>query len=190
MESYEYDSFRIVRPMDEGVKPTAATGFGRFEDVRGESGTRVTFLANQSAVEAGLLQEDRLRPILTKIFETSQYTIAFSSDPDANDIIGASATESQATESQTTADLEEAEPQEAPEDTSTGNGYHQAGLLSELLMILLFFVGHSSHSASNCKSHKTTNRWCTTAISQLREREGKVYSHKAELARTQVAAPH
>jgi len=82
--------------MKEGVRPTAENGYGAFEDVRGESGTRVTIRLNQTAIDAGLLDEDKLKPIFAKILETSQYTVAFSSDEDAQDVIDASRKEDEA----------------------------------------------------------------------------------------------
>ena len=78
------------------MRPTADNGYGKFEDVRGESGTRVTIRLNQQAISAGLLDEDKLRPVFTKILETSQYSVAFSSDEDAHDIIDASKREEDA----------------------------------------------------------------------------------------------
>ena len=85
-----FAQFSIVRPMDEGVRPTVENGFNAFEHLRGDCGTRVTIRLNEKAVEAGLLVEDNLKPIFAKIFETSQYTVAFSSDEEAQDIIDAS----------------------------------------------------------------------------------------------------
>jgi hypothetical protein len=85
-----FTRFTIVRPMREGVRPSVDNGYSAFEDVRGESGTRVTIRLNQRAVDAGLLDEDKLRHVLAKILETSQYTVAFSSDEDAQDVIDAS----------------------------------------------------------------------------------------------------
>lgn len=79
------------------MRPTADNGYGAFEDVRGESGTRVTIRLNQHAIHAGLLDEDKLRPIFAKILETSQYSVAFSSDEDAQAIIDASKREEDAT---------------------------------------------------------------------------------------------
>ena len=76
--------------MDEGIRPTNQNGFCSFEDVRGDSGTRVTIVLKDSLVEAGWLDHEKLKPIFTKVFETSQYTVAFSSDEDAHDIIEAS----------------------------------------------------------------------------------------------------
>lgn len=76
--------------MREGVVPTADNGYDKFEDVRGESGTRVTIRLNQRAIDTGFLNEDRLKPFFAKILESSEYTVAFSTDPDAPDIIDAS----------------------------------------------------------------------------------------------------
>jgi hypothetical protein len=76
----EYSHFFITRPMEEGVMPLASNGFDRFSDVRGESGTRVTIQLSQRAIEAGMLDEENvLKPMLVKFFETSQYSVAFSS---------------------------------------------------------------------------------------------------------------
>jgi hypothetical protein len=78
--SSEYSHFFITRPMEEGVMPLASNGFVRFSDVRGESGTRVTIQLSQRAIEAGMLDEENvLKPMLVKFFETSQYSVAFSS---------------------------------------------------------------------------------------------------------------
>jgi hypothetical protein len=115
--------------MDEGEKPSARNGYDRFGDVRGESGTRVTLRLNEKAVEAGLLQEDTLKPILTKIFETSQYTVAFSSDADAQDIIDASQKE---IEDLATALAESAIDGETVE-CNNGNGAQQDDSHKELL---------------------------------------------------------
>lgn len=82
--------FSIVRPMDEGVRPTADNGFHTFADLRGDSGSRITIRLNDKAIDAGLLDEQKLKPIFARILETSQYTVAFSSDDDAQDIIDAS----------------------------------------------------------------------------------------------------
>jgi len=72
--------FRISRPLGEGVKPTVQTGFNKFEDVRGESGTRLSITLNEDAVAAGFLQEEIvLKPLLEKILEKSPYSVAFAS---------------------------------------------------------------------------------------------------------------
>lgn len=89
-EVESFSRFSIVRPMKEGVRPTTDNGFVAFEDVRGDSGTKVTIRLNEKAVGAGLLEEQKLKPIFAHILETSQYTVAFSSDDDALDIIDAS----------------------------------------------------------------------------------------------------
>lgn len=63
--------------MKEGIKPTSINGYNKFTDVRGESGTRVTLTLSEAAISAGFLEEERvLRPLLTKILETSQYNVA------------------------------------------------------------------------------------------------------------------
>ena len=89
-EAESFSRFSIVRPMKEGVRPTTDNGFAAFADVRGDSGTKVTIRLNEKAVGAGLLEEQKLKPIFAHILETSQYTVAFSSDDDALDIIDAS----------------------------------------------------------------------------------------------------
>ena len=89
----DFTDFCIARPMEEGVRPTTHNGFDKFQDVRGDSGTRVTIVLKDSLVNAGWLDEDKLRPIFTNVFKSSQYTVAFSSDKDVVDIIEASNTE-------------------------------------------------------------------------------------------------
>lgn len=95
---------------EEGQRPTVENGYDKFQDVRGDSGTRVTVFVNDAVREAGWLDESKLKPILTKIFETSQYTFALSTDGDAQKIIDASKLE----------DLDKEqivdEPQEEPEE--------------------------------------------------------------------------
>lgn len=88
--------FRLVRPHEEGTSLTAENGFDQFQHVRGESGTCVTIRLNQNAVDNGYLDEDKLKPILLKIVETTQYTVAFSSDENAQEIIDASKNEVEA----------------------------------------------------------------------------------------------
>jgi hypothetical protein len=82
--------FCIRRPREEGAVLSAEEGFDQFEDVRGESGTGVTIRLNEEAIAAGLLDEEKLKPIFLKIVETTQYTVAFSSDGEAEKIINAS----------------------------------------------------------------------------------------------------
>ena len=82
--------FQVARPLEEGAVLSAENGFDQFHHVRGDSGTCVTIRLNQKAVDAGLLDEDKLKPIFLKIVETTQYTVAFSSDPNAQEIIDAS----------------------------------------------------------------------------------------------------
>jgi hypothetical protein len=89
-EAEPFAQFSIVRPMHEGVRPTADNGFVAFEDLRGDSGTKVTIHLNEQAVKAGLTDEQKLKAIFVHILETSQYTVAFSSDEDALDVIDAS----------------------------------------------------------------------------------------------------
>ena len=89
-----FQSFCITRPMAEGEEVRAANGFDKFEDVRGESGTKVTVRLNDAAVAAGLLDEEKLKPIFLKILETTQYNVAFSGDEEgARAIIEASTKE-------------------------------------------------------------------------------------------------
>ena len=90
-----YTHFTITRPLHEGTQPTAENGFDQFIDVRGESGTCVTITLNEKAVSYGLLEEDVFKPILIKIFETSQYQCAFSTDEEAQSIVDASKEEAQ-----------------------------------------------------------------------------------------------
>jgi hypothetical protein len=97
VEATAFEEFCIVRPREEGTELSVQTGFDRFQDVRGDSGTCVTLHLNQAAKEAGLLDEQAvLKPMLLKIVETTQYTVAFSTDTDgAQAIIDASAQEQQ-----------------------------------------------------------------------------------------------
>lgn len=88
-----FKEFSIVRPREEGTDLTVGEGFDQFEDVRGESGTCVTIHLNQNAIEAGLLNEEILKPLFLRIVETTQYTVAFSSSVEAQDIIAASSKE-------------------------------------------------------------------------------------------------
>lgn len=81
-----YEQFTIRRPMSEGTVPTAGNGYDQFRDVRGESGTRVTI----HCVDSDWCTEEVIRPMVTKILETSPYTVAFSTDSDAKTIIEAS----------------------------------------------------------------------------------------------------
>lgn len=90
------ESFVVRRPLPEGSVLAANTGFGRFSDVRGESGTRVTIRLNQAS--AHLLDEAALRPIFLNLLQTTQYTVAFSSDPGAQAVVDASAEEAAALE--------------------------------------------------------------------------------------------
>jgi hypothetical protein len=90
---HAFDHFSIRRPFPEGTTLTVEGGHDQFYHVRGESGTCVTIRLNDRAVQAGYLQEEVLRPIFSKIVETTQYTFAFSSDPGAADLIAASAVE-------------------------------------------------------------------------------------------------
>jgi hypothetical protein len=82
-----FEKFCITRPREEGAELTVENGFDQFQDIRGDSGTCVTIRLNQDAVDAGLLDEDKLKPIFQKIIETTQYTVALSSDDCAHAII-------------------------------------------------------------------------------------------------------
>ena len=77
-----YSHFTIARPMDEGSMPSVENGYASFSDVRGDSGTRVTIY--------GTFDEQEIRPLVSKIMATSQYTVAFSGDNDEAAIIAAS----------------------------------------------------------------------------------------------------
>jgi hypothetical protein len=92
------ESFVVRRPLPEGSALTAESGFGGFSDVRGESGTRVTIWLNAESRKR-LLDEAALRPIFLNLLQTTQYTVAFSSDPGAQAVIDASALEASAMES-------------------------------------------------------------------------------------------
>jgi len=89
-----YTHFTLTRPMKEGIKPTSINGYNKFTDVRGESGTRVTLTLSEAAISAGFLEEERvLRPLLTKILETSQYNVALAdccSEKERDELIDAS----------------------------------------------------------------------------------------------------
>ena len=77
----QYDKFTITRPMEEGSRPTLHNGFTHFSDIRGDSGTKVVITLNSKAIEAGFLEEQNvLKPFFSKILETSQYSVAFSTD--------------------------------------------------------------------------------------------------------------
>eukprot|EP00977_Amphora_coffeiformis_P027388 scaffold34608_cov172-Amphora_coffeaeformis.AAC.8 len=88
--------FCVRRPRAEGAKLTVEEGFDQFEDIRGESGTCVTMRLNEDAIAAGLLDEEKLKPMFLKIVETTPYTVAFSSDNEAQKIIDASELERKA----------------------------------------------------------------------------------------------
>jgi hypothetical protein len=72
--------------MDEGTMPTVENGYDQMHQVRGESGTSVT-------IYGSWMTEETIRPIVTKIMETSEYTVAFSTDGDATKIVDASRVE-------------------------------------------------------------------------------------------------
>jgi hypothetical protein len=90
------DSFVIRRPLPEGTALSVDTpGFSDFEDVRGDSGTKVVLhLSNKPAAQQ-LLDESVLQAMLLKLLETTQYTVAFSSSDQVQAIIDASAQEAQ-----------------------------------------------------------------------------------------------
>lgn len=90
-----FSSFKIMRPMEEGAIPTVPNGYGKFTDVRGESGTRITIHLNQDAIAAGILDssEKFLKPLLTKFLESSPYSVVMEDcceDHERMDIINAS----------------------------------------------------------------------------------------------------
>lgn len=116
-----FDQFRIARPHPEGTELTVETGFDQFAHVRGESGTSVTIKLNASAVAAGLLDEEKLKPMFLKIVETTQYTVAFSSDAEAASIIAASAQEKQALETLMNEPDEPVDPLDAVADMELGD---------------------------------------------------------------------
>ena len=91
-----FDSFRIKRPMEEGSQLTVQDGFDQFQDVRGDSGTCITIRLNETAIAKGFLDESILKAVFLKIVETTQYTVAFSTDDQADEIIQASAKEMEA----------------------------------------------------------------------------------------------
>ena len=103
--------FCIRRPREEGTTLSVDKGFDQFEDIRGDSGTCVTIRLNDDAIAAGLLDEEKLKPIFLKILETTQYTVAFSSDADAQKIIYASELERKALQ-----ELDEGENEDDPLD--------------------------------------------------------------------------
>jgi hypothetical protein len=73
-----FSHFQINRPLSEGSQPSLDNGFNNFEDVRGESGTRVTITLSQAAIAAGFLNEKEfLVPLVTRILEKSPYRVAF-----------------------------------------------------------------------------------------------------------------
>jgi hypothetical protein len=114
-----FDEFCITRPREEGAELTVEKGFDQFQDVRGDSGTCVTLRLNQEAISAGLLEEDKLKTMFQKIIETTQYTVAFSSDQDAQAIIDASANEKAAV-AELLAQSSEIDPIEAVADMELG----------------------------------------------------------------------
>ncbi len=82
-----FQEFRIIRPFPEGTRLdecwTNLDAAKQFVQVHGDSGTRVTVFLNEAAVAAGLLDEDILQPMITKLLESkTQYTVAFSQTAD------------------------------------------------------------------------------------------------------------
>jgi len=90
-----FSTFTIARPMDEGQMPSAYNGYNKFNDVRGESGTRITIKLNKNSIQAGMLnQKDVLKPMLEKLLEASPYSVILdqccTSDEERQDVINAS----------------------------------------------------------------------------------------------------
>ena len=89
--------------MKEGSIPTSTNGYDKFTDIRGESGTRITFYLNDEAISAGLLnQSETLKPLLTKFLESSPYSVVLEDccvdDSERMDIIHASQREMEVNE--------------------------------------------------------------------------------------------
>jgi len=79
-QAADLSQFSITRPMAEGVKPSVANGHNGISHVRGESGTLVKLTLSKDAIKAGFLEEEKiLKPLMEKILEKSQYTVAFAS---------------------------------------------------------------------------------------------------------------
>jgi hypothetical protein len=117
MEAFE--EFCITRPMAERGELSVLNGYDKFEDVRGDSGTRITIRLNDAAIAQGLLDENKLKPIFIKILETTQYSVAFSLDEEGSRaIIEASAKEKEFLETlkQKENDGEPMEPMSALDD--------------------------------------------------------------------------
>ena len=82
--------------MEEGVQPSVETGFTKLEHVRGDSGTMVCIQLRPTHYH--LLDPETLLPLLTKILETTQYTVAMASSISSQEyqaIVDASALEQQ-----------------------------------------------------------------------------------------------
>ena len=93
-----FSSFKIMRPMKEGMVPTTTNGYDQFTDVRGDSGTKITIHLNNAAIAAGLLNQDStLKPLLTKFLESSPYSMVLEdccvNESERRHIIAASQTE-------------------------------------------------------------------------------------------------
>lgn len=79
--------FTITKTLkQDGQVPLVENGFDQFSDVRGECGTRVTFVLKPEA-SAVLKKEEHVRDLLAHIFETSQYNAVFRQDGDAMRIV-------------------------------------------------------------------------------------------------------
>jgi hypothetical protein len=72
-----WKEFTIIRPMEEGQMPCLATGYTALADVRGSSGTSVTLYLQPQYQHWTTPQgvRDVLLPMLTKILETTPYTL-------------------------------------------------------------------------------------------------------------------
>ena len=92
-----FSHFSITRPMEEGTAPSIENGFDAFDDVRGDSGTRVTIKLNQAAIDAGFLKEEEvLKPLLGKFLQASPYTVILDkccTDEQRKEIVEATARE-------------------------------------------------------------------------------------------------
>ena len=85
--SLSFDLYTISKPLSkEGQLPMPDNGFDRFSDVRGESGTRVTFELNDVA-RSSLKDEGDVREMMEHIFQSSQYNVIFSQDDEAKDVV-------------------------------------------------------------------------------------------------------
>jgi hypothetical protein len=118
-----FEEFCITRPMAERGELSVDNGYDKFEDIRGDSGTRITIRLNDAAIAQGLLDENKLKPIFIKILETTQYSVAFSSldEEGSRAIIEASAKEREFLDTlkQKEKDGEPMEPTSALDDDET-----------------------------------------------------------------------